>query len=202
VHQTNQGQININYFRRQHVREYTFTSITLKTTLIHTVTYFLIGVLAFTFLDYAGKYADPTVANLMRQTNDPLVAGGPLFQVLRGILFGLTFYPLREIVFARKHGWLILWLVLVVVGILSPFGPSPSSIEGMLYTILPMWFHIIGLPEVVIQALLLAFLSHYWINHPEKKWLGWVFGIAFALVLLLSTMGILAGLGILPTPAP
>ncbi len=180
------------------MRNSPLTSIILKTTIVHTVTYFLMGLLALSIFDYAGRFADPTVANLMRQTNDPLVASGPLFQVVRGLLFGIAFYPLREIVFARKSGWRILWLVLVVVGILAPFGAAPSSIEGMIYTILPISFHLIGLPEVVIQALLLAFLSHYWINHPEKKWLTWVFGIAFTLVLLLSTLGVLAGLGILP----
>ena len=182
------------------MRNYTLPSVTLKTAVVHTVTYFLMGLLAFTFLDYAGRYADPTVAILMRHTDEPLVAGGPLLQVVRGLLFGLAFYPLREIVFARKHGWLILWLVLVIVGILSPFGAAPSSIEGMIYTVLPMWFHLVGLPEVVIQALLLAVLTSYWINHPEKKWLNWVLGIAFALVVLLSTMGVLAGMGILQTP--
>ncbi len=180
------------------MRNSPLTSIILKTTIVHTVTYFLMGLLALSIFDYAGRFADPTVANLMRQTNDPLVASGPLFQVVRGLLFGIAFYPLREIVFARKSGWLMLWLVLVVVGVLAPFGAAPSSIEGMIYTILPISFHLIGLPEVVIQALLLAFLSHYWINHPEKKWLTWVFGIAFTLVLLLSTLGVLAGLGILP----
>lgn len=179
------------------MRNSPLASITLKTAIVHTVTYFLMGLFALTIFDYAGRFADPTVANLMRQTSDPLVASGPLFQVLRGLLFGIAFYPLREIVFARKTGWLVLWLVLVVVGILSPFGAAPSSIEGMIYTILPISFHLMGLPEVVLQALLLAFFSHYWINHPEKKWLAWVFGIAFSLVLLLSTLGVLAGLGIL-----
>jgi hypothetical protein len=180
------------------MRNSALTSITLKTAIVHTVAYFLMGLIALSLFDYAGRFADPTVANFMRQTNDPLVASGPLFQIVRGLLFGIAFYPLREIVFARKNGWLVLWLVLVVVGILSPFGAAPSSIEGMIYTILPISFHLIGLPEVVLQALLLAFLSHYWINHPEKKWLNWVFGIAFTLVLLLSTLGVLAGLGMLP----
>jgi hypothetical protein len=157
--------------------------------------------LAFTLLDYTSKYADPSVANLMRQTSDPLVAGGPLFQVLRGVLFGLVFYALREIVIVRKNGWLVLWLVLVIVGIISPFGAAPSSIEGMVYTHLPMWFHIAGLPEVLIQAFLLAFLTHHWVNHPEKKWIGWVLVIAFILGILMSTLGLLAGLGILQTHA-
>jgi hypothetical protein len=183
------------------MKEHSIATITFKTTIVHTVTYFLVGLLAFTLLDYTSKYADPSVANLMRQTSDPLVAGGPLFQVLRGVLFGLVFYALREIVIVRKNGWLVLWLVLVIVGIISPFGAAPSSIEGMVYTHLPMWFHIAGFPEVLIQAFLLAFLTHHWVNHPEKKWIGWVLVIAFILGILMSTLGLLAGLGILQTHA-
>jgi hypothetical protein len=182
------------------MKEQTFTSITLKTIVIHTVTYFLVGLLAFTLLDYTSKYADSSVANIMRQTTDPLVAGGTLFQVFRGFLFGLVFYALREIIFTRKNGWLVLCFTLIIVGILSPFSAAPSSIEGMVYTRLPMWFHIAGLPEVIIQAFLLAFLIHYWVNHPDKKWLGWVFVVAFVLAILMSTMGLLAGLGIIQTP--
>jgi hypothetical protein len=184
--------------RRRLVRNESFVSVTLRTAIVHTVTYFLTGLLAFTLLDYTGRFADPTVARFMRQGDDPWVASGPMFQVLRGILLGAAFYPLREVVFARKNGWLVLWSVLVVVGVLAPFGAAPSSIEGMIYTILPMSFHLMGLPEVVIQALLLAFVSHYWINHPERKWLGWAFGTAFALVLVMSVLGVLAGVGAMP----
>jgi O-antigen ligase len=88
--------------------------------------------------------------------------------------------------------------MLVIVGILSPFGAAPSSIEGMLYTVLPVWFHVAGFPEVFVQAGLLALLTHYWVNHPEKKWLGWLFGIVFALVILLSILGTLSAAGVLP----
>ena len=35
----------------------------------------------------------------------------------------------------------------VVRGIFSPFGAPPSSIEGMIYTVLPVWFHIVNFPE-------------------------------------------------------
>lgn len=177
-----------------------FTSIILKTIAVHTVTYFLVGLAAFILLDYTSKYADPSIASFMRQTTDPIVAAGTLFQVLRGFLFGLVFYYLQEIFFDRKNGWLVLWLTLVVVGILSPFGAAPGSIEGMVYTHLPVWFHLAGLPEVIIQSLLLAFLTFYWINHPEKKWIGWIFVIAFVLAMFMSTMGLLAGLEIIQTP--
>jgi hypothetical protein len=181
------------------LKQPSFGSVALKTTIVHTVTYFIVGLIAFTFLDYSVKYADPIVANLMRQTDHPLVAAGPMFQVLRGFLFGIVFYALREIIFPQKRGWLILWLMLVIVGIISPFGAAPSSIEGMLYTVLPTWFHITGFPEVFIQAGLLAFLTHYWVNHPEKKWLSWAFGVMFVLVVLLSLLGMLSALGILPS---
>lgn len=86
---------------------------------------------------------------------------------------------------------------LAVIGILSPFGAAPSSIEGMIYTLLPVWFHVINFPEIFIQSGLLAFLTHYWVNHPEKRWLNWSLGIATSIVVLLSLLGALAAFGIL-----
>jgi hypothetical protein len=180
------------------MKSLSFSSITWKTVIVHTVTYFLVGFIAFTFLDYSAKYADTVVANLMRQTDHPLVAAGPSFQIIRGFLFGIVFYLLRNCIFNSKRGWLVLWAMLVIVGIVSPFGAAPSSIEGLLYTVLPTWFHLAGFPEVFIQAGLLAFLTHYWVNHPEKKWLNWVLGILFGIVLLLSLFGLLAALNVLP----
>lgn len=183
------------------MKQPSFTSIALKATIIHTITYFIVGLIAFTFFDYSAKYADPAIANFMRQTTHPLVAAGTIFQILRGFLFGIVFYMLRNVIFPQKRGWLTLWLVLLIVGVFSTFGPAPSSIEGMLYTVLPVWFHIVGLPEVLIQTGLLAFLTHYWVNHPEKKWLAWLFGIVFVIAILLSLLGILSALGILPRAA-
>lgn len=172
-------------------------AVILKTAIVHTVTYFVVGLLASSVLDYGARFADPIVSGLMRQTNDPWVAAGPLVQVVRGVLFGVVVFLLRDIVLARKRGWLVLWAVLVIVGILSPFGPTPGSIEGLIYTILPTWFHFVGLPEVLIQSLLLSFLTFYWLNHPQRQILSWVLGIAFALVVVLGTLGVLFGSGIL-----
>ena len=87
----------------------------------------------------------------------------------------------------------MLWLVLVVVGILGTFGPAPGSVEGMVYTTLPLRFHLESLPEIVVQALALATLLGYWVNHPRKRWLTWCLGVVFLTVLLLPTLGLLAG---------
>lgn len=177
-----------------------FSSIAIKTTLVHTVTYFVIGLLSFLFLDYSARYADPTVALALRQTDHPMVAAGPLFQVLRGFLFGIIFYTLRDLIFPKPRGWLTLWLVLLIVGIFSPFSSAPGSVEGVVYSTLPMWFHLMSLPELIVQSFLLAFLTHYLMNHPEKRWLSILFGALFAIIVLLALLGALSALGFLPVP--
>lgn len=179
---------------------YSLPAVSLKTALVHTVTYFVIGFLSFSLFNYSARYADPLLGNFMRQTDHPLVALGPLFQVIRGFLFGLVIFWLQEVFIVRKNGWLYLWLTLLIVGVISPFGPSPGSIEGLLYTTVPLNFHLIGLPEVIVQSFLLAFITPYWVRHPEKRWLSWIIGIFFGLAVLFSFLGGLAALGFFPSP--
>lgn len=168
-------------------------SLLVKTSIAHTVTYFLMGLLASSLLDYTARFARPEMACWMRQTNDPLVMAGPLFQPIRGILFALVFYLLRDVLFNRKYGWLIMWWILVAVGILSTFGPTPGSVEGMIYTVIPIVDQMTGWLEVIPQALLLSVVLFYWVRHPQKRWLNWVLGIAFGVVLLLPALGLLMG---------
>jgi hypothetical protein len=171
----------------------TIIGVISKTMVTHTITYFIMGLIASTVFEYGRLYAETSLNLLMRQTSDPLVMAGPLFQPIRGVLFGIVFFLLRDTLFGSKNGWLVMWITLVVVGIISPFGPSPGSIEGMIYTTLPMELHLTGLPEVLLQALILSALLFYWVNHPQKKWLNWVMGIVFVLMLLLPTLGLLVG---------
>lgn len=171
----------------------TFLEIGLKTVVVHTLTYFIMGLIFSTLLSYATLYAGESLSQYMRQTSEPLVMAGPLFQPIRGVLFGIVFYLLRETVFQKKRGWLVLWAVLLIVGILSTFGPTPGSLEGMVYTILPLSVHLRSLPETILQSLALAFLTVYWVNHPGKKWLTWVMGVLFFIVLLLPALGLLLG---------
>ncbi len=170
----------------------TFWSITLKTAVVHTVSYFVMGLLAYTLFDYTDLYANSSLNLLMRQTSEPLVMAGPLFQPIRGLLFGLAFYLLRPVMFARR-GWLKMWGVLIIIGILSPFGPAPGSIEGLIFTVLPLSAHFTGQIEVYLQSLLLSAGVFYWVTHPRKKWLSWALGLTFTLALVLPVMGLLMG---------
>lgn len=170
------------------------STLAVKTIVVHTITYFFMGALASTFLNYAERFARPEMACWMRQLDDPLIMAGPLLQPIRGLIFALAFYPLREILFGKKNGWLVLWWLLVALGILSTFGPAPASVEGMLYTVIPIADQLTGWLEVVPQALLLSVILFYWVNHPEKKWLNWVMGVVFFVMLLMPIAGLLTQL--------
>jgi hypothetical protein len=112
---------------------------------------------------------------------------------VRGLLFGIVFFLLRDVLFGKKSGWLTLWIVLIVVGILGTFGPSPGSIEGLIYTIIPIGIQLKGLPEVLLQTLALSIVLAYWVNRSEKIWLSWVMGILFTIAMILPMLGLLAG---------
>ena len=169
-----------------------FPGLCARTAVVHTITYFVMGALAAAFLNYRQEFARPELACWMRPFNDPFVVAGPLFQPIRGVVFALAFYPLREILFGKKAGWLLLWWLLVALGILSTFGPAPGSIEGLVYTRLPVLGQIRGWLEVVPQAFFFSALLSYWVKRPEKEWLNWVFAVILVLLMALPVLGLLA----------
>jgi hypothetical protein len=131
-----------------------FVPLALKTIAVHTITYFIIGALAALVFSYETRYAEPALRAYMRQFDSPWLLVGPLLQPLRGLLFAVVFYLLRNALFGKQRGWLIMWAMLAILGILNTFGPTPGSVEGVLYTQLPLSTHLWGLPEVLIQSLL------------------------------------------------
>lgn len=174
-------------------RELSLSLLTLKTVVVHTITYFVAGVLAYKLGEYEKTFLRPPLSYLMRPTSDPLVMAGPLFQPIRGVIFASALYPLRNVLFARPRGWLILWWLLLALGVLSTFGPSPGSVEGLIYTTVSPLAQILGLWEVLLQSLLFSVILLYWVNHPGKKWLNWTLGIALTIVMILPLLGLLAG---------
>ena len=170
----------------------TLPSLTMKTIVVHTVTYFIAGILAYTLNDYKTSYAQPPLSYLMRQTTDPIVMAGPLFQPIRGVIFALAFYPLRSVLFETPRGWLVLWWVLLALGVLSTFGPAFGSVEGLVYTKIPAREQLLGLWEVVLQSFLFSFILFHWVNQPRKRWLPWALSTAFGLAILLPVLGLLA----------
>ena len=166
-----------------------FWPLLLKTAVSHTLTYFIMGLLAAYFLNYAAVLSAPNSG--MRPMTDPWVMAGPLLQPLRGILFALVFYPLRECLFGRKYGWLLMAWMLIALGILGTFAAPAGSIEGMIYSTTPIRAQLRSWWEVVFQVVLLSALLCYWVNHPEKKWLNWLLGVVFFVAMSLPALGLL-----------
>ncbi len=67
--------------------------------------------------------------------------------------------------FIGKYGWLKLWAFIAIIGIVNTPAPAPFSIEGMVYTQLPLEFHFKGAPEILVQTLLFS----YFIAKPKKE---------------------------------
>ena len=172
-------------------RRLSLSTLTLKTVIVHTITYFVAGFLAYTLGGYEETFSQPPLSYLMRPTSDPWVMAGPLFQPVRGVIFALAFYPLRTVLFARRRGWLILWWLLLALGVLSTFGPAPGSVEGLIYTIIPPLAQILGLWEVLLQSFLFSVILFYWVNHPGKPWLDRTLGIVFSILMILPLLGLL-----------
>ena len=170
-------------------KQITFLGLSVKAIVVHTVTYFIMGLLALMLLEYKTAFAEPITREYMRPVDDPIVALGPALQFIRGILFAIAFYPLRENLFRRKNGWLTMWSLLVTLGILSTFAAAPGSLEGLLYTKMSVSLQISGWMEIMTQALALSVILYYWVNHPEKKWSAWVLGAIYILAVTFSILG-------------
>ena len=169
----------------------TLASLTIKSVVVHTVTYFVAGLLAYTLNDYERTYAQPPLSYFMRPTTDRLVMAGPLFQPIRGVVFALALYPLRSVLFGTRRGWLVLWWLLLALGVFSTFGPAFGSVEGLIYTTIPPREQLLGLWEVVLQSLLYSYILFHWMKEPQKRWLRWTLGAAFCIALLLPVLGLL-----------
>src|SRR5437764_13591505 len=169
----------------------TLPGLTIKTIVVHAVTYFIAGILAYSLNDYQTTYSQPPLSYLMRPTSDRLVMAGPLFQPIRGLIFALAFYPLRSVLFGTPRGWLTLWWLLLAVGVLSTFGPAFGSVEGLIYTTITPRTQLLGLWEVVLQSFLFSVILFHWVNQPQTRWMRWALSTAFGIVLLLPVLGLM-----------
>ena len=165
-----------------------FLTLAWKTIICHTITYFVMGALAYHFLHYADIINKP--GSGMRPVTSLWVIFGPALQIFRAILFASIFYLFREQLFGRKNGWLRMAWMLVGIGILGTFAAPPGSLEGLIYLTMPVSYQIhYGYPEVVTQAVLLSALLCYWVNNPGRKLLS---GILIALYLVPVAAPVLA----------
>lgn len=170
-----------------------------RITAAHMVTYMIMGILAASLLDYQNLFENTLMSCFYRPFDSPWIASGPGLQFVRGLIFALALWSFKESFLHKKHGWLKLWGLLVGLSILSTAGAPPGSIEGFIYTKIPVTDQIIGYLEVVPQTGFFALIVCMWYNKPKALW-NIISAILVVLIMLMSLMGVLASLGIIQAP--
>ena len=159
----------------------------------HIISYFIMGIIASILLDYREAFENPPMSFFMKPTDSPLVAAGPVLQVIRGLIFAVVLWFFKESILFRKYGWLKLWLMIIGLSILSTTGPAPGSIEGFIYTTIPVILQVSGYLEVIPQTLLFSLIVFYWYQKPKKLW-NIISILLVSLIVIMSALGFLASM--------
>ena len=165
-----------------------------RVTSSHVISYFIMGLIASFLLDYKVAFEQPPLSCFMRSIDSPWVAIGPVLQVVRGLIFSVVLWVFKESFLLEKYGWLKVWGLIVGLSVLSTTGPAPGSIEGMIYTKIPLMNQLKGYFEVIPQTLLFSLLLNYWYIKPKRAWN--ILSITLmVLIVLLCTMGLFVSKG-------
>lgn len=156
----------------------------------HMISYFIMGLTAFIFLNYKEAFESPPMSYFMRPIDSPWVAAGPMLQVIRGFIFSVVLWNFKDNFLFKKYGWLKLWGLIVGLSILSTTGPAPGSVEGMIYTKIPLAIQIKGYIEVMPQTLLFSLFLYYWYLRPKKVW-NIISIVIMIIVVFFGTLGII-----------
>lgn len=165
-----------------------------KIAIIHSATYIFYGILSSSLFDYTNLYSAPIVSSFMRNFDSPFIIAGPFLQPIRALVFAAVLYPLRDFLRSRKLGWLILFGIFLGIGIIAPPSAAPGSIEGLIYTQLPLIFHLKELPEVILQTFTFSFLL--WVTEAvplkQKDFLIRSFLANFIKSIIVAIIGVIA----------
>jgi hypothetical protein len=68
-------------------------------TYAHTISYFIAGIFAITFMRYGELFELEIYSGQVRSIDDPMVLLGPGLQIFRGMILGLIFFTFTQNIF-------------------------------------------------------------------------------------------------------
>lgn len=169
----------------------TFGTFLWRITAAHMITYFVMGLFAVSVLDYKILFETPPLSHLMRPVNSPWVAAGPALQIFRGLVFAVALWFFKGNFLFQPYGWLKLWGLVVGLSVLSTAGAAPGSIEGLIYTEIPISYQLRGYMELLPQTLIFSVMVWYWYEKPRRIW-NIVSIVLVVTIMLMSILGWLA----------
>ena len=129
----------------------------LKVMLIHVITYTVCGIIFSTLFKYQNSLVN---TEHMRDMNSIIVQLSPVFQIFRGLLFGLVLLLIQNSVLSKPFSCLKIWFILVIIGIFNTPATSPFSIEELIYyksSALAWNLEFGGLLEILTQTFIFSF---------------------------------------------
>ncbi|MFW6294838.1 MAG: hypothetical protein ACOC1M_03845 [Halanaerobium sp.] len=139
-------------------------------TIVHVLTYMFIGVVFANLQNYKAAFMSIEQFENYRTLNSAVVRAAPFFQIFRGGFFAAVLYPFYNIIIKSEFGWLKLFFVIWGFSFIGSIGPIPGSIEGFIYTNTGIQEHLVGAPEVTIQALIFSWFFVKWENRTERDY--------------------------------
>ena len=160
----------------------------------HVLAYFVAGIFGLVVMDYRTHYASESLSLLMRPVESPWVALGPALQLFRGAILGLVLLPFRAMFAPGWRGTARLALLILGLSYVSTIGPTPGSFDGFIYTVLPVRYHLLGIPETLLYVGLFCAMVTF---HPKRgaRAFSVLGGVAAALVMVMSLLGYLQATG-------
>lgn len=150
-----------------------------KVAVAHTVTYFVLGGIAYQLLTkpfYVGP--DAVFDTFMRTEAEPqlwrhVMSWFLQAQLLRGLLIAAAIYPFFSslIQWTYTRRWLSIAGLYVVLGFWAAAVAAPGTIEGMVYLrpeITPL-IHLKVQPEIIVQGLLMSAWISRWMVPKHRK---------------------------------
>ena len=163
----------------------------------HIIAYCIAGVFASKVFDYGNWFSSGLISAIMRPITAPIIAlGGTSLQLFRGVIIALVLLPMRKVFTEEKHGFLKLGLLTFGLSVVSTFTAAIGSIEGLIYTKVPVMEQFIGYPEAIIWITL--FIGIFWTFYKlEKKAINVIAVVLVILIVFFGIMGYLDALGYL-----
>ena len=142
----------------------------LRFILVHLITYWVVGIIFYEIAGYAQALEEMEIFQLWRPLeNLPAVLLVFFGQIFRGGMLSLLLYPFYTVYIRAKHGWLLLFLLILGLTILgSPvFLPELIRVEGSWAEFLQSL--VIGIPEILTQALVFSVIFFWWQRRAERR---------------------------------
>jgi len=169
-----------------------------QVTYAHTIAWFIAGVFAVFVMNYEYHYQGAVLSIFMRPTNDPIVYLGMFLQIFRGLLVALFILPLRKEFFEEKYGLIKLGVITVGLFYVCTFGPGLGSFDGFIFTSLPVFYHLLGIPEMLLYTVTFIGILHISRKYGHKKIVNITAVIVILLISINSIFMFMSTTGMLP----